>query len=278
MRLHLTPSFEVTQDTIEVTHRYNSQTHRIYNMDFQNPDTGDNYDSIIIHVPFDITQPIEFYKNEYWNNGVEEGMSTNEQRYDEDEQNIIKELFYTFCHKHTSETPKYAYVHSITWHCNPSLNKTLPTELNIKISNMNSDNIYTEIQNILLLRFGYKPVSFSIITYNPYEESHYGVINVYPNCREDECVTHVYKHVNDKIESSIFNGRFYEYWFDGYEIAKYVSENLDNATTNILESNNIQMLETDKNSILYYIANENHSDFVSKEDFMATMHMTVTSE
>lgn len=274
MRLHLTPSFEVTQDTIEVTHRYNTPGGRIYHMDFKKPNSDQYYDNIILNVPLDITQPIQFSRLEH---DVVEGLFECELELDEDEKNIIKELFYTFCHNHTEGTPKYAYVHSIKWQYNPYSDETLPTELNVDISNTKGDNIYATIQDSLLLQFGHKPVSFSVITYAPYEESLYGVINVYPD-RTDACTTHVYKHVNGKMEHSAFDDRFCTHWLAGYEIAKYVNENLNNATTSTLESNHIHLSESQNEYIAYYIATENHSDFVSKEDFMATMHMTVTTE
>lgn len=277
MRLHLTPSFEVTQDTIEVTHRYNTPGGRIYHMDFKKPNSDQYYDNIILDMPLDITQPLQFSRLEPCDCGESESIFECELKLDEDEKSSIKELFYTFCHNHTNGTPKYAYVHGITWQYNPYSDETLPAELNIDISDMKDDNIYATIQDTLLLQFGYKPVSFSAITYTPYEESLYGVINIYPD-RTDKCTTHVYKHVNGKIEHSSFDDGFCAHWLAGYEIAEYVNKNLNNAATSTLESNHINLLENQNEYITYYIANENHSDFVSKESFMATMHMTVTSE
>lgn len=157
MRLHLTPSFETTPQTIKVMHCYNTDDCRVYNIDFKNPVNGCTYKSIIIHVPFDITQSVQFYTLEHCD-------------IDEDEKDCIKELFYMFCHNLAKETPKYAYVHHIKWHDEDSCShNTLPTELNIDISTMNDDNVYMEIQNVLERQFGHKPRIFSAVTYAPFE-------------------------------------------------------------------------------------------------------------
>ena len=122
-------------------------------------------------------------------------------------------------------------------------------------------------------------IIFCNFFYTPYEESLYGVINVYPDYRLCDCTTYVYRHVNGKIECSSFESDFSDDDLHaGYELAKYVNENLNNANTHILENNHLSILENRDNHVAYYIANENHNDFVSRTEFMATMNMSVTTE
>lgn len=152
--------FGVTPDTIEVTRCHNTEDCRVYNIDLKTSKTDCNYESIIIHVPFDITQSIQFYTLEHRDIG-------------KCEKDIIKDLFYDFCHKHTKGAPKYERIHHIHWCGKGSRSdKTLPEELHIEIPIANNGNLYmkhTEMEDILEKRFGRKPLYFSATPYTPFE-------------------------------------------------------------------------------------------------------------